>query len=122
MSFDPEARADVTCVRFTMHFPQGSGTAAISARALVECFGAEMTPEGLLQSYRANFRAIHAAVRRQGQRTSDGGILVTASDLEAAERANIPERRRLKPRPVPPEAYTRSATSPKNRPKAANRG
>lgn len=87
MSFDPQARADTACVRFNMDFPDGETDAAISAKALVEYFGADMAPESLVKSYRKNYRAIHAAAQQKGQPTSDGRVLVTAADLESwAER------------------------------------
>lgn len=87
MSFDPEAKAEVTCVRFKMDFPDGENTAAISARALVEGFGAEMNAQSLLECYRKNFREIHATARQRGVQTSDGGVLVTADAL-GGERLN----------------------------------
>ncbi|WP_420225425.1 hypothetical protein [Pigmentiphaga litoralis] len=87
MQFDPQAKADTACVRFNMAYPDGETDAAISAKALVEYFGAAMDPDSLVTSYRKNFRAIHSAARQKGQPTSDGRVLVTAADLEAwAER------------------------------------
>ncbi|GGX04600.1 hypothetical protein GCM10007242_07180 [Pigmentiphaga litoralis] len=87
MNFDPQAKADTACVRFNMAYPDGDTDAAISAKALVEYFGADMAPDSLVKSYRKNFRAIHAAAQQKGQPTSDGRVLVTAADLEAwAER------------------------------------
>ncbi|GAA4336349.1 hypothetical protein GCM10023144_30590 [Pigmentiphaga soli] len=82
MSFDPEAKAEPTCVRFRIRLPDGGmNTAAVSARALVECFGAEMNADSLLDCYRKHFRAIHATACERGEPASDGGVLVTASSL-----------------------------------------
>ena len=83
MSFDKNAVFDKTCVRFTMHCPDGPRNAAISAKALVEFFGADMTEEGLLGSYRSNFKAIHAVAGQMDATTLDRGILVTEADLSA---------------------------------------
>jgi len=88
MSYDPNAEVDHACVRFSMHFPDGLRHAAISANALVEFYGADMTQAGLLNSYRANFRTIHAVAQQLGaqadRRTLDNGILITRADLAAA--------------------------------------
>jgi len=84
MSYDQDAVVDRTCVRFTMHFPDGPRQAAISAKALVEYFGADSNEASLLDSYRANFRTIHAVAQQMEARTLDNGILITEADLEAA--------------------------------------
>lgn len=88
MSYDPNAEVDHACVRFSMHFPDGLRHAAISANALVEFYGADMTQASLLNSYRANFRTIHAVAQQLGaqadRRTLDNGILITRADLAAA--------------------------------------
>jgi hypothetical protein len=82
MSYDPDAVFDQTCVRFTLHFPDGTRkSAAISAKALVEYFGAGMNEESMLESYRANFRTIHAVAQQTQTRTLDGGILIGGEDL-----------------------------------------
>ncbi|WP_459617517.1 hypothetical protein [Bordetella sp. 2513F-2] len=92
MSYDPDAVADRTCVRFTMHFPDGPRQAAISAKALVEYYGADMNEASLIDSYRANFRTIHAVAQQLGARTLDNGILVTEADLaHAGDEARLQE-------------------------------
>lgn len=84
MTYDNEAVADRTCVRFTMHFPDGPRQAAVSAKALVEYFGADNSEASLLESYRANFRVIHAVAQQLDARTLDNGIIITEADLETA--------------------------------------
>ena len=91
MTFDPDAVVEPSCVRFTMHLPEGPRRVAISSKALMEFYGADMVPASLLDSYRANFRTIHAVAQQLATRTLDNGILVTAADLATAGGA-LPER------------------------------
>lgn len=86
MTFDQNAVVDKTCVRFSLPLDDGETSAAISAKALVEYFGAEMNDASLLQSYQAHASTIHQVAARQGASTLDKGVLVTGSCLEAAGR------------------------------------
>ena len=88
MDYDPNAVAEKTCVRFTMKLSNRDYPAAISSKALVECFGAEMSEQGLIASYRENSSAIHEAVQQRAGTTLDKGFLLTGADLaEAAKPA-----------------------------------
>ena len=98
MTFDPDAVADRSCVRFTMHLPEGPHRVAISSKALVEFYGADMNPGSLLDSYRANFRTIHAVAQQLAARTLDNGILITGDDLSTAGGV-LPERSTKTPAP-----------------------
>ena len=89
MNFDKNAVFDRTCVRFSMTSPDGERSAAISAKALVEFFGAEMNEDSLLKSYRVNAKMIHTVAERMGAETLDKGILVTDSALEAAKNKHL---------------------------------
>jgi hypothetical protein len=84
MSFDQNAVFDKTCVRFTMPRADGDCSAAVSAKALVEHFGADMNEQSLLDTYRENFKTIHTVARRLDATTLDRGVLVTEADLVAA--------------------------------------
>lgn len=91
MTFDPNAVVERSSVRFTMHLPEGSHRVAISAEALVEFYGADMDSASLLDSYRANFRTIHAVAQQLATRTSDNDVLVTGADLATAG-GTLPDR------------------------------
>ncbi|MEI2417555.1 DUF1488 family protein [Orrella sp. JC864] len=91
MDYDPNAVAEKTCVRFTLRDAKRSYPAAISSKALVECFGAEMSEAGLIASYRANSEAIHRAARQRAGTTLDKGLLLTGADL-AGPRAQAAAR------------------------------
>lgn len=84
MNFDQNAVFDKTCVRFSLPIGDEVRSAAISAKALVEYFGAEMNEQSLLRSYRKHARTIHRVAEKQGAQTLDKGILVTGGCLEAA--------------------------------------
>jgi hypothetical protein len=81
MTFDATARPDADGVSFRMHFPDGPGEARVTAQALKEYFGAAASPEGLLESYRANFRAIHAVAQQKAVGDGQSGITVETGDL-----------------------------------------
>lgn len=91
MDYDPNAVADKTCVRFTMKLRDRECPAAVSSKALVECFGAEMSEAGLIDSYRKHSSVIHDAVRQRAAQTLDNGFLLTGADL--AQDAKLAARR-----------------------------
>jgi len=82
MTFDATARSDAEGVRFRMHFPDGPGEARVTAQALIEYFGAGHSPDALLESYRANFRAIHAIAQQQTVVASQSEVTVDTADLK----------------------------------------
>lgn len=82
MTFDVTARPDEGGVSFRMHFPDGPGEARVTAQALQEYFGAAGSPDGLLEAYRANFRAIHAVAQQKVVRDGHVGVTVETSDLK----------------------------------------
>lgn len=83
MSFDPDAVAEHGAVRFTMHFPDASRVVRVAADALAEYFGSDGTPRGMLDAYRANYRAIHSVAQIVGA-GKGGDIAVTSADVRAA--------------------------------------
>ncbi len=89
MDYDPDAVAEKTCVRFTLKDAKRAYPAAISSKALVECFGAEMTEAGLIATYRANSRLIHQVARSQAGATLDKGLLLTGADLAGQTRMTV---------------------------------
>lgn len=82
MTFDATARPDADGVHFRMHFPDGPGEARVTAQALKEYFGAAGSPDTLLESYRANFRAIHAVAQQKSLGASQAEVTVETGDLK----------------------------------------
>ncbi|ANN76972.1 hypothetical protein [Bordetella flabilis] len=82
MSFDPDAHVQDGDVHYAMHFPDGVRAVRVTRGALCEYFGADGTPERMLDAYRANFRAIHAVAQLLGDRHA-GEVTVTSADLAA---------------------------------------
>jgi hypothetical protein len=81
MTFDTTAHPDAEGVRFRMHFPDGPGKARVTAQALMEYFGATESPDALLASYRANFRAIHAVAQQKTADDTQSEVTVDTADL-----------------------------------------
>jgi len=81
MTFDVTARPDAEGVSFRMHFPDGPGEARVTAQALMDYFGAAASPDALLESYRANFRAIHAVAQQKAVRDGLSGVVVETADM-----------------------------------------
>jgi hypothetical protein len=83
MSFDTGARMENGKVRFSMHFPDSTRTVYVSAEVLREFFGSDGSPGGMLDAYRANYRAIHSVAQIVGDR-GEGDIVVTSDDVRMA--------------------------------------
>jgi hypothetical protein len=83
MSFDPDARTESGQVRFAMHFPDTIRMVYVTEDTLREYFGADGSPAGMLDAYRANYRVIHSVAQIVGMR-GEGDIVVTPDDVRAA--------------------------------------
>lgn len=76
-----DATAEPTGVRFTLHAGGKAYAAVITAKALVEHFGARADSAGLLACYRQHSGAIHRLAARKSASTLDGGVLISAADF-----------------------------------------
>ncbi|MFD4836545.1 DUF1488 family protein [Achromobacter sp. NPDC058515] len=85
-----DATAEATGVRFKLNLAGKECAAVITAKALVEHFGARAGSAGLLACYRQHSSAIHRLAARKNASTLDGGVLISAADFSAEDASASP--------------------------------